>query len=48
VPLIFLLVALTVFIDVPFVLLLIGLWFVLGWRHRVHRQMRHGRPARLR
>jgi uncharacterized membrane protein len=48
VPLVFLLVALTVFTKVPFVLLLIGLWFVFGWRHRVHRQMRQGRPARLR
>ena len=48
VPLIVLLVALTVFTKVPFVLLLIGLWFVFGWRHRVHRADGPRRPARLR
>jgi len=47
VPLIFLLVALTVFTKVPFVLLLIGLWFVFGWRHHARHQMRH-RRAQLR
>ncbi len=46
-PLIFLLVLLTILTKVPFVLLLVGLWFVFGWRHHARRHWSH-RPARLR
>jgi uncharacterized membrane protein len=46
-PVIALLVVLTVLTKVPFVLLLVGLWFVFGWRHHARRQMRH-RRAQLR
>jgi hypothetical protein len=46
-PVVFVLVVLTVLTKVPFVLLLIGLWFVFGWRHRVRHQMGH-RPAQVR
>jgi uncharacterized membrane protein len=47
VPLIFLLVLLTFLTHVPFVLLLVGLWFVFGWRHHARRHWGH-RTARLR
>ena len=47
-PLILLLVVLTIVTKVPFVLLLIGLWFVFGWRHRARHHMGHRRPAQLR
>jgi hypothetical protein len=46
-PLVFLLVLLTILTKVPFVLLLVGLWFVFGWRHHARRHWSH-RPARLR
>jgi len=46
-PLVFLLVLLTILTKVPFVLLLVGLWFVFGWRHHARRHWGH-RPARLR
>jgi hypothetical protein len=46
-PLIFLLVVLTVVTKVPFVLLLVGLWFAFGWRHHARRHTRH-RSAQLR
>ena len=39
--LVFLLVLLTILTKVPFVLLLVGLWFVFGWRHHTRRHMRH-------
>ncbi len=42
-PLIVVLVLLTVLTKIPFWLLLIGLWFVFGWRHRVRHQMHHRR-----
>jgi len=40
-PMIALLVLLTVLTEIPFVLLLIGLWFVFGWRHHARRNARH-------
>ncbi len=46
-PLVFLLVLLTILTKVPFVLLLVGLWFVFGWRHHARRHWSH-RSARLR
>ena len=46
-PLVFLLILLTILTKVPFVLLLVGLWFVFGWRHHARRHWSH-RPARLR
>jgi uncharacterized membrane protein len=46
-PLVFLLILLTILTKVPFVLLLVGLWFVLGWRHHARRHWSH-RPTRLR
>jgi len=46
-PLVFLLVLLTILFHVPFVLLLVGLWFVFGRRHHARRHWSH-RPARLR
>jgi hypothetical protein len=46
-PLIVVLVLLTVLTKFPFWLLLIGLWFVFGWRHRARHQLRH-RRAQLR
>ena len=42
-PLIFLLVLLTILTKVPFVLLLVGLWFVFGWRHHARRHWSHRR-----
>jgi len=42
-PLIVVLVLLTVLTKIPFWLLLIGLWFVFVWRHRVRHQMHHRR-----
>jgi hypothetical protein len=41
------LVLLTILTKVPFVLLLVGLWFAFGWRHHARRHMRH-RSAQLR
>ena len=46
-PLVFLLVLLTILTKVPFVLLLVGLWFVFGWRYHARRHWGHP-PARLR
>ena len=46
-PLVFLLVLLTILTKVPFVLLLVGLWLVFGWRRHARRHWGH-RPARLR
>jgi uncharacterized membrane protein len=46
-PLVFLLVLLTILTKVPFVLLLVGLWFVFGWRHHARRRWSH-RSARVR
>ena len=46
-PLVFLLVLLTILTKVPFVLLLVALWFVFGWRRHARRHWGH-RPARLR
>jgi hypothetical protein len=46
-PLIVVLILLTVLTKIPFWLLLIGLWFAFGWRHRARHQMRH-RRAQLR
>ena len=46
-PLVFLLVVLTIVTKVPFILLLVGLWFAFGWRHHARRQLGH-RSARLR
>ena len=45
--LVFLLVLLTLLTKVPFVLLLVGLWFVFGWRHHARRHWSH-RAGRLR
>jgi Domain of unknown function (DUF1707) len=45
--LVFLLVLLTILTKVPFVLLLVGLWFVFGWRHHARRHWSH-RAGRLR
>ena len=46
-PLVFLLVLLTILTKVPFVLLLVGLWLVFGWRHHARRHWSH-RSAQLR
>jgi uncharacterized membrane protein len=46
-PLVFLLVLLTILTKVPFVLLLVGLWLVFGWRHHARRHWSR-RSAQLR
>ena len=42
-PMIFLLVVLTILTKVPFVLLLVGVWFLFGWRHYARRHARERR-----